>query len=180
MNTIILVAIPDEVPNQLKHRSDVFFTGVGKVNAAMITAELIERHQPQRIINFGTAGGITLPTGLYECTRFVQRDMTCEALDCEPGQTPFETDIAIETTTAGFTCSTGDNFVMNPVLEIPADLVDMEAYAIAKCWRRAGVEFVCWKYVSDQANTDAHTEWNTSVSQGELHYVNKLKELLPS
>ena len=180
MHTIILVAIPEEVPDQLKHRSDVFFTGVGKVNAAMIAAELIERHKPQRIINFGTAGGITLSAGLYECTRFVQRDMTCEALDCVPGQTPFETDIAIETTTTGFTCSTGDNFVMNPVLEIPADLVDMEAYAIAKCCRRTGVEFVCWKYVSDQANQEAHTDWNTSVAQGESHYVAKLNELLPS
>lgn len=177
MHTIILVAIPEEVPNDLRHRSNVFFTGVGKVNAAMITAALIEQYNPKRIVNFGTAGGITVPTGLYQCTRFVQRDMTCQALGCTPGQTPFETEIAIQFGPQGYTCSTGDNFVMNPVLEIPADLVDMEAYAIAKCCQRKGIEFVCWKYVSDQANSDAHDDWKSSVAQGEQHYIAKLNEL---
>lgn len=177
MDTLILIAIPEEVPNHLQHREDVFFTGVGKVNAAMITAELIERYQPKRIVNFGTAGGITVATGLYQCTRFVQRDMTCQDLGCTPGQTPFENDVAIEFDSAGYTCSTGDNFVMNPVLEIPADLVDMEAYAIAKCCQRKGIEFVCWKYVSDQANSDAHNDWKLSVAQGEQHYIAKLNEL---
>jgi adenosylhomocysteine nucleosidase len=177
MHTLILIAIPEEVPVELQHRPDVFFTGVGKVNAAMVAAELIERYQPVRIINFGTAGGITLSTGLHQCTRFVQRDMTCEALDCVPGQTPFETDIAVEFDRAGYTCSTGDNFVMDPVLTIPADLVDMEAYAIAKCCQRKGIEFVCWKYVSDQANSDAHRDWQVSVAQGEQHYIAKLTEL---
>jgi adenosylhomocysteine nucleosidase len=102
--------------------------------------------------------------------------MTCEALGCVPGQTPFETSTHIGNST-GLTCSTGDNFVMNPVLEIPADVVDMEAYAIAKACEKYGVEFVCWKYISDQANQNAHNDWKQQVSQGQSHYVNKLKEL---
>jgi adenosylhomocysteine nucleosidase len=101
--------------------------------------------------------------------------MSCEGLGCSPGQTPFETAIAIGT--PGLTCSTGDNFVMDPQLLIPADLVDMEAYAIAKACEKHHVEFLCFKYVSDQANATADTDWRESVAHGQLHYVNKLKEL---
>jgi adenosylhomocysteine nucleosidase len=106
----------------------------------------------------------------------VQRDITCEALGCTPGQTPFETGVYIGNT-SGLTCSTGDNFVMNPALAIPADVVDMEAYAIAKACEKYKVEFVCWKYISDQANQNAHSDWQQQVAQGQSHYVNKLKEL---
>ena len=174
MNDIILIAIREEAPD-LNHMMNVFYTGAGKVNAAITAGELIAKYQPKRIINFGTAGGITVGTGLHECTQFVQRDMNCVGLGCAPGQTPFETDVAIGT--PGLTCSTGDNFVMDPQLLIPADLVDMEAYAIAKACKKHHVEFLCFKYVSDQANATADTDWRESVAHGQLHYVNKLKEL---
>jgi len=174
MNDLILIAIQEEAP-ELSHMMNVFYTGAGKVNAAITAAELIVKYQPKRIINFGTAGGITVSTGLHKCTQFVQRDMNCVGLGCEPGQTPFETDVAIGT--PGLTCSTGDNFVMDPQLLIPADLVDMEAYAIAKACEKHHVEFLCFKYVSDQANATADTDWRESVAHGQLHYVNKLKEL---
>ena len=174
MNDLILIAIREEAPD-LGHMMNLFYTGVGKVNAAVTAAEVIAKYRPQRIINFGTAGGITVGTGLHECTQFVQRDMNCEGLGCKPGQTPFETAIAIGT--PGLTCSTGDNFVMNPQLHIPADLVDMEAYAIAKACAKHRVEFLCFKYVSDQANATANIDWRDSVAQGQSHYINKLKEL---
>jgi len=174
MNDLILIAIREEAP-ELGHMMNLFYTGVGKVNAAITAAELIAKYRPQRVINFGTAGGITVGAGLHECTQFVQRDMNCEALGCEPGQTPFETHIAIGT--PGLTCSTGDNFVMNPQLHIPADVVDMEAYAIAKACKKHRTEFLCFKYVSDQANATANTDWRDSVAQGQSHYINKLKEL---
>jgi len=174
MNDLILIAIREEAPD-LNHMMNLFYTGAGKVNAAITAGELIAKYRLKRIINFGTAGGITVGTGLHECTQFVQRDMNCVGLGCEPGQTPFETDVAIGT--PGLTCSTGDNFVMDPQLLIPADLVDMEAYAIAKACEKYHVEFLCFKYVSDQANATANTDWRESVAHGQLHYINKLKEL---
>jgi len=174
-DTIILIALPKEAPD-LGHMMNLFYTGVGKVNAAMVAAEVIAKYRPQRIINFGTAGGITVAPGFYQCTRFAQRDMTCEALGCVPGQTPFETDVYIGNS-VGLTCSSGDNFVMNPELETPADVVDMEAYAIAKACDKYGVEFECWKYISDQANQDAHDDWQQQVAQGQSYYISKLKQL---
>jgi adenosylhomocysteine nucleosidase len=175
MKDIVLVAIREEAPD-LAYMMNLFYTGVGKVNAAMVASEVIAKYRPQRIINFGTAGGITVLPGFYQCTQFVQRDMTCTALGCVPGQTPFETDVYLGNS-SGLTCSTGDNFVMNPKLEIPADIVDMEAYAIAKACAKYRVEFVCWKYISDQANQTAHNDWQQQVAQGQSHYISKLKEL---
>ena len=176
MKTVILIALPSEAPGLL-HMMNVFYTGVGKVNAALTAAQVIERYQPDRVINIGTAGGITAGPGLHECTRFVQRDILCHALGCLEGQTPFEDEIILSTGTHGLTCSTGDNFVMNPKLSIPADIVDMEAYAIAKACIRNKIEFRCFKYITDQADDRAHDSWKESVSQGEKFFISKLLEL---
>jgi adenosylhomocysteine nucleosidase len=175
MKTIVLLALHDEPP-EMANLPFVFYTGVGKVNAASKAAMLIERHRPRHVINFGTAGGITQPPGFYEATRFVQRDMLCEGLGFGAGQTPYETDVAIEFGT-GLTCSTGDDFVENPSLAIPADLVDMEAYAIAKVCQLANIKFSCYKFVTDAANTNAADEWSKRVIHGQDHYLLKLKEL---
>ena len=160
--------------------SNVFFTGVGKVNAASMTAMLIERYKPDRIINFGTAGGITVHSGLHQVSKFVQRDMVCCELGSKPGQTPFEPEdeIILDTGGNGLTCSTGDNFVTDSNLQIPADVVDMEAYAIAKVCLKNSVEFLCYKYISDGANEDALRSWNELVSSGNQFYLDKLKTLL--
>lgn len=169
MSDIILVALELEAP-KMSHWDNVFFTGVGKVNAAMTAAKLIERHKPNVVWNFGTAGGITVDSGIHKVTQFVQRDMVCGGIGCAPGQTPFEQGIILGEGD-GLTCSTGDNFVSDPNLEIPADLVEMEAYAIAKVCQDAGVEFRCYKYVSDQADGDASEEWSKTVANGEPHFI---------
>lgn len=176
MQNIIVIALRDEAP-VLATRDDVFFSGVGKVNAAAMTARLIERYQPHRVINFGTAGGITVGAGLHQVTRFVQRDMRCMELGAAPGQTPFEHDVMIDLGAEGLICSTGDNFVSNNDLDIPADLVDMEAYAMAKVCQQSGVMFQCWKFVTDQANAEAAQDWQDLVSAGESWYQRKLQEL---
>ena len=177
MHDIIIMALREEAPD-LAHRPDIFFSGIGKVNAAALTSRLIQQYRPQRIINMGTAGGITVGTGLWRVTRFVQRDMQCVKLGCQPGATPFEsTPVVLDLGGNGLTCSTGDNFVTDPDLEIPADLVDMEAYAIAKvCWQQ-GVTFECYKWVTDQANADASQDWSVMMSSGQSHYIACLDKL---
>jgi adenosylhomocysteine nucleosidase len=176
MKDLILIALSDEAPG-MSHFMNVFYTGVGKVNAAITAAEMIERHRPSRVINFGTAGGITVHSGIHRVTKFVQRDMLCCELGSEPGQTPFETGVVLDLGGAGLTCSTGDNFVTDANLQIPADLVDMEAYAIAKVCQRRNIEFVCYKFVSDQADSGALKNWKEMVAQGQPFYLQKLTEL---
>lgn len=177
MYNIIIIALEQEAP-KLRLRPDVFYCGVGKINAAMTTATLIERHRPRRVINFGTAGGITVGTGLHHVTRFVQRDMQCTGLGFAAGITPFDdTGAVIEIDAQGLTCSTGDNFVTDPNLQIPADLVDMESYAIARVCVRAQIEFDCYKFVTDQANPNAYHDWNHMISAGQPHYIQVLESL---
>ena len=175
MKDLILIALQQEAPD-ISYSMKVFYTGVGKVNAAMTAAELIAKYSPERVINFGTAGGITVKSGFHQVTKFVQRDMMCCELGSLPGQTPFEDTIIIDTGD-GLTCSTGDNFVTDSNLIIPADVVDMEAYAIAKTCKKHNIEFLCYKFVSDGANEDSLNDWQSTVSQGQVHYINKLKEL---
>lgn len=177
IDSIICLALPQEAP-ALVGRSDVIFSGVGKINAAMCVAETILTHRPRRVINFGTAGGITVSSGLHQCTRFIQRDMRCEALGLAPGETPFEDHPCIAVSNLGLTCATGDSFVSSQDLPVVADVVDMEAYAIAKVCQRYGVEFACWKYISDQADTAASQDWRVAIAAGQPYYLEKIKELI--
>jgi len=175
MKDLILIALKEEAPD-MTFSMKVFFTGVGKVNAAMTTAEMIAKYRPDRIINFGTAGGVTVKSGFHQVTKFIQRDMMCCELGSQPGQTPFEDTIIIDNG-HGLTCSTGDNFVTDSNLLIPADVVDMEAYAIAKVCKKHKIEFLCYKFVSDGANSDSINDWKLTINQGQEYYINKLKEL---
>jgi len=178
MNNAIIMALADEAPG-LQSRPDIFFSGVGKINAAMTATRVIEQHRPQRIINFGTAGGITVQSGLHRATRFVQRDMLCQEMGVPVGVTPYEGlgAILFAHDQSGLICSTGDNFVTNPDLAIPADLVDMEAYALARVCHHYGVEFVCYKFVSDHAGDSAAQDWAVQVSAGDQLYQQQLYRL---
>ena len=174
MNDLILIALAEEAP-ELARRPDVFQMGVGKVNAGIVAARLIERHRPARVWNFGTAGGVTVGAGLHWCTRFVQRDMSVTALGFAPGQTPFEDGVVLDLGGEGRTCSSGDSFVTSSDLEVAADLVDMEAYAVAKACRTAGVEFRCHKFISDRADGASTSDWRANIHRGEPLYLGVLR-----
>ena len=75
---------------------------------------------------------------------------------------------------SGVTLSTGDNFVTAPPA-LDSDIVDMEAYAIAKACRRAGVPFSCYKYVTDLADENATANWRDNVARGAGLFVAALK-----
>lgn len=175
MNDLILVALAEEAP-EMARWPNVFTTGVGKVNASLAAARLIERHRPRRIWNFGTAGGLTVGSGLHRCTRFVQRDMMVTALGFAPGQTPYEPEIALLHGEGGLTCSSGDSFVMGEELPLPADLVDMEAYALAKACLTTDTEFYCFKFISDRADGTSNEDWRENISRGEPLYRQILQE----
>lgn len=175
MNDIVLLALAEEAP-ELSKQPFVFVTGVGKVNAALNAARLIERHRPMRVWNFGTAGGITVGAGIHKCTRFVQRDMDVTPLGFALGQTPYEPGVIIEMGHDGLVCGSGDSFVTNPALTVQADLVEMEAFAIAKACTASGIPFLCYKFITDQADGASSNDWQENIHKGEPHYVSILKE----
>lgn len=173
-NTIVLVALEDELPRECLPGFHIEYTGVGKVNAAIKAAQVIERYKPNLIINFGTAGGVTRSVhGLHEVGSFVQRDMDATGLGCVLGETPFDAVKDISFGHEGVICGTGDSFV-NGDLPMHADLVDMEAYAIAKACLGAQIDFRCYKYVSDNANDEAGDLWKKNITKGQQAIRKKL------
>ena len=174
MNDLVLIALKGEAP-ELVDKPGVFYTGVGKVNAAIVAATLIERYKPKRVFNFGTAGGITVDHGgIFKCTKFSQRDLKVSG--CIVGQDAVDACAPITFSTDGLHVSTGDNFVTDPADAQGADLVDMEAYAIAKACQDANVEFICYKYVSDRADNNAADNFQDNIYKGQDYYISILKE----
>ena len=139
--------------------------GVGKINATFNTLKLIEEIKPDLIINFGTAGAKKKDlSGLIECTRFYQRDMDVRSLNFKLGETPFD-DINEIIISDGYSCGSGDNFV-DKEIEMQVDVVDMEAYAIAKVCKKKGIKFRCFKYISDNADINSSTDWKENLEKG--------------
>lgn len=158
----------------------LLYTGVGKINAAhALTRELVRRRQiggmPRLVLNLGTAGSSMFATGeLVECTRFVQRDMDASPIGFAAGETPFDEHPAVLESAKRFaplpqtSCGSGDSFCLGyDVAQF--QVVDMEAYALAKVCRLEEVPFACVKYISDGAKDESSAnEWRAgALSAGE-------------
>tara|TARA_B100001094_G_C18177850_1_gene798968 strand:- start:627 stop:1190 length:564 start_codon:yes stop_codon:yes gene_type:complete len=159
---VVLCAIPEEVEGL--YGKVIHFTGVGKINAAAETEKIINDSKPGLIINYGTAGAVNKNiSGLVEVTGFVDRDMDATPLNFKLGQTPYETDVMIGK--PGIICASGDTFATSKP-KIECDIVDMEAYAIAKICKKHKVDFKCYKYISDSADSKASKDWLKNITKG--------------
>ena len=146
--------------------------GVGKVNATYNTLKLINIHKPKIIINYGTAGAINKNlSGIIECTKFYQRDMDVRSLNFELGETPFDEIKEIIISKSGYSCGSGDNFVSEKI-DMNVDVVDMEAYAIAKVCKLENIKFRCFKYISDKAHENANIDWKKNLKKGAEAFLN--------
>ena len=168
MKIIFVAALKEETPelNNFHH------TGVGKINASIKLMELIQLHKPTQVINYGTAGSLKREiSGLVECTNFVQHDMDARGLlNFKLGETPFDPISKITISNEGYTCGSGDSFVKSQ-LEIECDIVDMEAYALAKICNIHNIEFKCYKYISDYANDDSSNDWIENCHKGSRNFM---------
>jgi len=174
---LLIVALKEELPRNLLPEFNIEYCGVGKINATYKALEIISKFEPKLIINFGTAGSLRKNLfGLHEVSHFFQRDMDATALGFKIGVTPFEERSVIDFGRTGLSCSSGDNFVSSPP-ELKTDLVDMEAYAIAKICVLKNVQFMCFKYVSDNADESASKNWKANASLGATAFKDMIKNL---
>ena len=174
---LILVAIEDELKKSDLPEHQIEYIGVGKVNAVFNTLNAIENHSPRKIINFGTAGSVDAGIkGLVEVSRYFQRDMDASPLGFEVGQTPFEENIEITFGRDGVTCGTGDKFVTKAP-RLKTDIVDMEAFAIAKVCKLKNIDFRCFKFISDNADDEAKDDWTDNVSLGAKLFIEKINSI---
>ena len=174
---LILVALKKELSVKDLPDRHIHYTGVGKINASVKTLEVIKDYSPTLIINYGTAGTLNEKLkGLVEVNRFFQRDMDATSLGFNIGQTPFDDIEEINFGNDGFSCGSGDSFVTQTP-KLKTDLVDMEAYAIAKVCYMKNVKFRCFKYISDNANAEANDDWNENVSEGKKLFMERMKNI---
>ena len=172
MKRLFIAALKEEVPNL-----DFFhFTGVGKINATYAITQLILKHQPEEIVNFGSVGSLNKELkGLIEVTKFYQRDMDVRGLmNLKLGETPFDSIQEIITNDTGYSCGTGDSFVQSKI-EMNVDVVDMEAYALAKICKLHNVDFKCFKFISDNADENASSDWLENCKKGSKLFLEKAK-----
>ena len=176
----ILVALEDEFrfPDIDYNKYAVCYTGVGKINAAFFATKCGMQDNCERIINYGTAGALNtnLIGKLHKVGTVYQRDMDTRPLT-PLGTTPYDAvgSAELKINNSSVTLSTGDNFVTN-MPEIVTDLVDMEAYAIAKVCCKFNIPFTCMKYASDFADSNAADHWQENVANGKelfLDWLNK-------
>lgn len=175
---IIVAALEIETP-ELENFAPVVHTGVGKLNAAINLYEAILFYKPDLVINYGTAGSVSNKSGLLKVDTFVQRDMDVRGLGVPRGITPF-TDEKLPNA-QGTVLASGDSFVTDSKqhlegLHIPIDLIDMEAYALNKVCEHHNTLFDCYKYVTDDTDEDASTDWTENVAKGAVLFVEVLKE----
>ena len=193
--TLIVCALKRETQGQLDDDYDVIYTGVGKINATFHLhsklGQIYDSYQvlPKLVINYGTAGSRELPIGeLVDCTKFIQRDMNVSGMGFHRGQTPFE-DIEIvldsnsEFNPIGkhYVCGTGDNFVDDVPLEAytfgdnwMCDVVDMEAYALAKVCYHYDISFISFKYITDNADEHSVGDWEDNLGKGIVEFKERI------
>ena len=187
--TLIVCALEVETQGQLDDY-DVLYTGVGKVNATLKLTRHFGKHGSfipyDLVINYGTAGSRKIKKKtLVDCTKFIQRDMDVTGLGFMRGETPFEDNPPITIkSNSNFnpigrkaTCGTGDNFAEDKS-QYYGEVVDMEAYGLAKvCWTY-DVPFISFKYITDGADEQAHEDWEKNLANGIVEFKNKVLKKL--
>lgn len=178
--------------------------GIGKVNAAIGTLQLIEQHHPDAIVSTGLAGGIDSQLDVMDiiaASQAVYHDVWC-GMGCEMGQiqglpTRFDADAHLLATAQntpteghlvkGLIC-TGDQFITdrNALDEIkrkfPDGLAcDMESAAIAHTCYQLKMPFLSLRVVSDTpGRTDNHQmQWDdflNSMCDRSFQFVRRFLE----
>jgi len=189
--TLVVMAL--EIESQglfAARRVPVLYTGVGKINATLALCRKLAqyraaRREPPRVLNLGTAGSRHFDRGaLVECHHFVQRDMDVSALGFAPGHTPFD-DIparlefprSFADLPAGV-CGSGDSFETG-VPRVGCEVIDMEAYALAKVCQIESLRFACAKYITDGADHTAADDWQNNLNAAAADFWRLYSGLAP-
>ena len=192
---LIVCALEIETQGKLKEWEphDILYTGVGKVNATYALTKRLSwegsinyESRKTLVVNYGTAGSRKIKKGqLVDCTKFIQRDMDVTGLGFMRGETPFEKEPPLMLESKSdfnpigryATCGTGDCFVEDKS-QYYGEVVDMEAYALAKVCHNYDIPFISFKYITDGADEQAHEDWEKNLVDGIEVFENKiLKEL---
>lgn len=167
-DTLFVFALESEAGKAFDEKNKLI-TGIGKVNAAIELTKEIHTRKPKLIVNLGSAGSKNFSKGeVVCCTKFIQRDMDVRGLGFHLYETPLsgippvlEYGLKMNNLKEGI-CGSGDSFEMNHA-ETDYNIVDMEAYPLALIAKKENIPFLCLKYISDDAGSDAADDWSVQV-----------------
>lgn len=152
--------------------------GIGKVNAALGTAALVDMFHPALVVNTGVAGSTGVGDPPLEMSDLLLPDtIAYHDVWCGPGTTwgdaygfeggftcPLPAHVRESIGARGGMLASGDVFVdgarmMSRVLEVQptAVAVDMESAAMAQTCATRGVPFVCLRVISDSPSGVGNT-----------------------
>ena len=187
---LLVVACKEESNNLLEKLGiDMIYTGVGKINATYnLTKKLYERKSennlPKIVINIGSCGSKKFKKGsLVSCNRFIQKDMDCRAFGYKLGETPsdvfgqFIENRQLLNDLPDATCASGDKFEIEECKINGIDVVEMEAYALARVCKLENIDFISIKYITDGLDDDGNKDWDRNVlnsAESFYNYLNKL------
>jgi adenosylhomocysteine nucleosidase len=167
-NIVVIAALESEYFNVEGPIKKIYYSGIGKINSARLTTELILSTKPELILNVGTAGCLSknLLGEVFGIKEVIERDMVAEPL-APRGTVPLSDQLPLLKSSFGSArCATGDSFVTSKdqwLVDNKVDLVDMELFAIAKVANHYGVEWRSIKYASDLADETAAIDWSKSL-----------------
>lgn len=168
--TLLVMALPIESQKRFEKAGvEVHYCGIGKINATFKATELLSQRKVKQVLNLGTAGSHKFQThSVVECSGFVQRDMDLASVGIPLGETPMDSinglisGEIISKYPKGI-CGTGDSIeVGTPKME--CDLMDMEAYAIAKVCKKMDIGFYSFKYITDGSDENALSDWTSNLN----------------
>lgn len=173
LDILFVMATHPEYGPHLKARIDPLMTGVGPVEAAVITTAALSRlafqgTRPDLIFTLGSAGSRGLEHAeVYQVTSVAYRDMDASALGFAPGQTPFSDHpvvVPLAHRIRDVPCaslSTGAAIVSGSAYDaIAADMVDMETYAVLRAADHFQVPVMGLRGISDgRATLLRYEDW---------------------
>lgn len=180
-------------------------SGIGKVNAAMSTAILLQEFKPDVVINTGSAGGFdpNLHVGDIVISSEVRHhDVDVTAFGYEYGQVPqmppaFKADEKLMKIAADCAkrineiqvvkglIATGDSFMSDPervesIRHKFQDLqaVEMEAAAIAQVAHQFNIPFVIIRALSDIAGQESNISFDQFLDKAARHSANMVMDIV--
>ena len=181
-NILLVFALESEAGKEFENFEKVF-VGIGKVKATYNLTKAILKSKSDLVINLGTAGSTAFDRGsIVNCFSFIQRDMDVRALGFQKFETPFsdepillEYGLKIENILQGI-CGSGDQFEIEHI-NAEYNVIDMEAFALAKVSQQEGIDFLCLKYISDGADGNAADDWTIEVTKASVALRRELDKL---
>jgi adenosylhomocysteine nucleosidase len=167
------MATEQEYGPELKQRIHPLITGVGPVEAAAFTSEVLAQLKarnelPSLVFSLGSAGSRNLEhAAVYQLASVRYRDMDCSPLGFARGVVPFLGEPAVIPIPyqipgiASASIATGASIVSGSMYDaIEADMVDMESYAVYRAAKRFGVPMIGLRGITDgKSELSRYEDW---------------------